>query len=396
MLSLFRRHTTDCKPGKQHGRAWTKCSCPVWCDGMVNGKRAIQTLDTRDWARAGRKAATLETDLAEGRRRKLVADAVTAFLNHVDIESTTFKKYARLLRFFSEYCERSGIANIDQVTLEALDGYRAGRNVRPLTWSKELQLLRGFLSFCADREWILGNPAKRMKGPRNPKPRERVPYTVEEITRIIAACDTFGRTPYERLRARAMILLMRFYALRVSDVATLGRDRVTGNQIFLHALKNGAAIWLPLYPEVKFALECVPLPRGAAADCKYYFWTGTGSREGHIKTVCETLQAVFSESGVERAHSHRFRHTLATEILAKGGTIEDVANILGDSPAIISKHYTKWSVAYQSRTVEIMRRVHGTSVLHEENLSVSDLFGTDRVVPEVGLEPTRPVKCAGF
>ena len=76
------------------------------------------------------------------------------------------------------------------------------------------------------------------------------------------------------------------------------------------------------------------------------------------------------------------------EILVKGGTIEDAANILGDDPATISENYTQWSVAYQNRTVEILRRVHATYLLHEDNLSGSDLFITDRLVPEVGLEPT--------
>jgi hypothetical protein len=82
--------------------------------------------------------------------------------------------------------------------------------------------------------------------------------------------------------------------------------------------------------------------------------------------------------------------------LVKGGTIEDAANILGDSPAVIRRYYAKRSVAYQSRTVEIMQRDHGTSAAHTENTFRNALFSTIGVVPEVGLEPTRPVKCAGF
>jgi hypothetical protein len=44
----------------------------------------------------------------------------------------------------------------------------------------------------------------------------------------------------------------------------------------------------------------------------------------------------------------------------------------------------------------VMQRVHGTSVAHTENQSVTTLFSVVGVVPEVGLEPTRTVKCAGF
>jgi hypothetical protein len=46
--------------------------------------------------------------------------------------------------------------------------------------------------------------------------------------------------------------------------------------------------------------------------------------------------------------------------------------------------------------VEITRRVHGTLVAQAENQSGTDLFSEFKMVPEVGLEPTRPVKCAGF
>src|SRR6516164_5044248 len=213
-----------------------------------------------------------------------------------------------------------------------------------------------------------------MKMPPDPKPKPRDPYTRAEIIKIIAACDTFGKRPYERLRAKAMILLMRYYALRVSDVATLRRDRIQGDQILLHAVKNGATLWLPLYADVKRALECVPLPEGASAETEYFFWSGLGARDGHIKTVVRTLKAVFTKSGVAKAHAHRFRHTLATEILVKGGSIEDAANILGDSPEIIRKHYMKWSREFQIRTEAILARVHGTYTARENFAPANPVF----------------------
>ena len=53
-----------------------------------------------------------------------------------------------------------------------------------------------------------------------------------------------------------------------------------------------------------------------------------------------------------------------TEILVNAGTIEDAANILGDSPAVVRKHYAKWSGDYQRRTEELFRRVHGEPFWH--------------------------------
>ena len=358
-------------------------------DGEVNDIRVRQSLNTSDWARARRRVGDLENGVASGRIRKSVSDAVEAFLGQCDVEPSTLKKYRRVLRYFAEFAEKEHLTHVDQINLEVLDGFRAGRNVVPLTWSKELQTLRQFFTFCLDRKWIEENPAKKLRMPSNAKPKEIRPYTHLEIVKIIAACDTFGKSSYERRRARAMILLQRNYALRVSDVATLRKNRIDGEQIFLHALKNGAPIWLPLFAEMKFALECLPLPKGADSDCPYFFWTGNGHRDCFIKTADRTLQAVFRKSGVADAKAHRFRHTLATEILATGGSIQDVANILGDSPAIIQKHYAKWSPEYQKRTAEILQRVRGTSVAQTEIREINPMPSTDKLVREGGFEPPR-------
>jgi hypothetical protein len=44
--------------------------------------------------------------------------------------------------------------------------------------------------------------------------------------------------------------------------------------------------------------------------------------------------------------------------LGKGASFEDVADILGNSPAIVRKHYAKWSPARQTGIDELMERVH--------------------------------------
>jgi integrase len=72
-----------------------------------------------------------------------------------------------------------------------------------------------------------------------------------------------------------------------------------------------------------------------------------------------TLAAVSKKSKVVDAHAHRFRHTLATDILARGGTMSDVADALGISENVARKHYAKWSAARQERIATIMRAVQG-------------------------------------
>jgi hypothetical protein len=126
MLSLWRRHTEKC-PHREKGRAWTKCACPIWCDGEVAGVRVRESLDTRDWGRAGRKAAALEGERETGRIRRTVGDAATAFLNQCSVESSTFKKYSRWLDSLTTYATSNGARYVDEIGLEFLDGYRMSR-----------------------------------------------------------------------------------------------------------------------------------------------------------------------------------------------------------------------------------------------------------------------------
>jgi integrase len=166
-----------------------------------------------------------------------------------------------------------------------------------------------------------------------------------------------------------MILLLDNTALRISDIAMLARDRVQGGRIFLRTAKSGQLVFLPVWKATQTALDSLPAPRGAEATPRYYFWNGTTSKRAVVGIAERTLAAVFKKSGVLGAHAHRFRHTLATRLLGNGAaTLQDVADILGNSPEIVRKHYEKWSSARQARIDRVMQDPSfGTSVVHKEN-----------------------------
>jgi len=145
-----------------------------------------------------------------------------------------------------------------------------------------------------------------------------------------------------------------------ADVATFPKDGVSWDQdnkawrILVRTQKSGESVYLPIPETLKLLLDAIPLPRNAAEDCPYYFWNGQSSRRSVASTVGETLRKVFKKSGVKNAHSHRFRHTLATRLLEEGATFEQVADILGNSPAIVRKHYGKWSKGRQNNIDRLM------------------------------------------
>jgi hypothetical protein len=82
MLNLYRRHLQKC-PHRAKGAGYTKCSCPVWCDGELNGERYRHSLGTRNWGRAGLRLAKLKAPGA--RQPKPIPEAIEAFHTSVTV-----------------------------------------------------------------------------------------------------------------------------------------------------------------------------------------------------------------------------------------------------------------------------------------------------------------------
>ncbi len=357
--------------------------------GKLNDKRFRQSLGTRNLDKAYRKLAELQRP--DYKAPQTLETAICAFkVAKEDVSHDTKRNLRRVLENLASLASSIQIRTLDEIEVATIDRYRSMRPICALTWTKELSILRNFFTFCVSRRWMEVNPAKEVRPPKI-KPTPKEPYSEQEVTQILNAARSFGRGDYERCRATAMVLLLRFTGLRISDVATLARERVKRDRVHLYTLKNGKPVFLPIPPILQGALEMVPAPKGAIGEPKYYFWSGNGTTRAFIRDVTRTMNRVFKRSGVKGAHAHRFRHTLATALLEKGWTMEDVAIVLGSSPDIIRRHYAQWSTQRQERIFTLAQDVwSGTFLPHSEKSAVSDEKKRDNLVDGMGFEPTTP------
>jgi site-specific recombinase XerD len=201
-----------------------------------------------------------------------VSQAIDAFFPaHPDLGHGTLRNYRRTLNFLRDHIAAAGLNRVDEIAATDIDTLRTSRRISALTWVKELEILRRFFRFCVSRKWASENPAASVAMPKNIKPTDKEPYSPNDIIRIVAASDVIGQRSYERLRARAMTLLLRYTALRIADVALLRKGRIRRGEIYLRTLKNGKVVKLPLRPELQAALDALPEPIGARGESKYFF-----------------------------------------------------------------------------------------------------------------------------
>jgi integrase len=353
MLGSYRRHLKSC-PDRHKGQHFSLCQCPIWGYGELNGKPFRQSLRTTDSDRAnhimnaleaGRDPYWLQTAAATTPTQRTIGTAVTAFLEACgqDNEQSTIKVYRTALKHLD------GAVPLEMANVDFLDAHHAKRRIAKSTWRKELRILRTFFNWCMERDWISVNPAKKLKLP----PLEELktqPFTEEDVSKMLAACDAItcsnsADTPYTRKRARALVLVLLYSGLRVSDVAKLERSALENSgHLVLKVKKTRVSQKLSLNQDAIAALKALP-----AISTTYFFWNGNSKLASCIHSIARTVGRLGKIAGVH-AHPHRFRDTFAVALLTEGADIRTVQKLLGHKSVRTTElHYLHFVPEHQAR-----------------------------------------------
>ena len=213
----------------------------------MGGEWIKRSLSTRDWAAA---AAIIHGWEASGQIGTVkpelpsIRAAVEQFLKEAAVRNlaeTTIKKRRELLEGkLLPYCTSKGYRHLRDLTVERLRDFRHGWHYSPLSAAKRLEYLRAFLRFCVEAGWVERNPAASLK-PTKVAHRPTLPYTDEEVERLIKAGQSMVSFGHYGPRIEPMILLLRNSGLRIQDAACLERSRLEGEIEQLIARKGNMA-----------------------------------------------------------------------------------------------------------------------------------------------------------
>ena len=104
-----------------------------------------------------------------------------------------------------------------------------------MTLLKKFDRLRTFFIFCERNGWC-GNPCRGLKPPKVIR-KPTLPFTEDEMRKILEACDTWSRSgKYGAAggkRVKAFVLVMRYSSLRIGDTVQLNKEKVKDGKVFL-------------------------------------------------------------------------------------------------------------------------------------------------------------------
>lgn len=182
--------------------------------------------------------------------------------------------------------------------------------------------ISSFFGWMHDEGLISRNPAKALKQIKYEK-IVRKPFTSVERDKIKNACQS--------VRDIALTEFLYASGLRVSEVISLNRnniDFVTREATVVG--KGGKERKFYLSP---ICIEYIAQYLSTRTDINAALFVS--SKSPNTRLTKEGIELIVrnigKRAGVENVHPHRFRRTLATDLVRKGVPIQDVAQILGHS-----------------------------------------------------------------
>ena len=266
----------------EHRRSWKNCACPIYASGTLARKFKRKNTEQANWITAKQLAAEWEgrdswserdlqppsellaavaQPVLDGPVRICLGDAVAAFLairEGSKIAPATARKYRTFTKQLVVFASSRGYVMLDQFTSADIDVFYGRCELGARAKGKRLGTLRAFFRFCVNREWLVKSPVSTdLKPPLGAsKIANKYPFTDDELGRILRACDQLGEISWSNgLRngnwtgedVKDFIWVLVYTGLRISDVALFDMARLTGNEVFLRAKKNGGDVftWIP-------------------------------------------------------------------------------------------------------------------------------------------------------
>ena len=347
-LILWRRHLRKCAH-REEGRGYTKCHCPIWCDGYLENRRLRYSMNTTNWERAERLLDRVPDPRHQAPEDTPVAGAVNFYLEDCvarELRPATVESYRRTLAHFLAFCDHERYLAMQSLTLAAFTAFRSSRRGRdkesPLksrTQRKEIECLRAFCAFAVDHGWIAQNFAKKLRPPKDVEPAT-LPFESYEVQKILDCCGRLsnhnaGSAGRAQLRARALVLLLLYSGLRISDAAKLERSRLDPDgRLLIRIMKTGSPLYIRLPESVVKALAALPVE-----SAQFFFWSGRGKITTMTGSMRRTMDVLKKLTGIN-VHPHRFRDTFAVRLLENDVPIRTVQLLLGHtSVRTTERHY---------------------------------------------------------
>ncbi|HLG88820.1 MAG TPA: tyrosine recombinase XerC [Alphaproteobacteria bacterium] len=232
---------------------------------------------------------------------------------------------------------------------------RAARGAAATSRARAVSALKNLYRWL-DRSGVLHNPAiGALSTPKLPRSIPK-PLAIDDAAALLDSAETFVEEPWIGLRDRALFTLLYGCGLRISEALTLDRSALPIGESLTVMGKGRKERVVPVLPAVAQAIEAY------VAACPYQ-----GGRDAPLFLGArgKRLDAAVAQAAMrslrrqlqlpDSATPHALRHSFATHLLAGGGDLRAIQELLGHASLSTTQRYTEVET---ERMLSIYRNAH--------------------------------------
>jgi integrase/recombinase XerC len=261
----------------------------------------------------------------------------------------TVSSYERDLKFFIQFLEEylgdePGLFNLQKLPITAFRSYMANRRTEGISQTslaRNMSTVRNFFRFMEMND-ILENPAvKTVSSPKIPKRLSKA-ADLNDILSILDNFDKVVEEPWMAARDRALFTLIYGCGFRISEALSLNVGDVPEEGVIRVKGKGSKERIVPMLPVVYEEInKYIKVGPFAFSDGSPIFRGARGMRMTP-RVAQRDLEAVREWLGLSKTITpHALRHSFATHLLADGGDLRTIQELLGHSSLSTTQLYTK-------------------------------------------------------
>ncbi|PFG64904.1 integrase/recombinase XerC [Thioclava sp. ES.031] len=294
-------------------------------------------------------------------------DALAEWLSHLrglrDASDHTITAYrhdvASFLGFLqTHHGESLGTARIAELgpsDMRAWMAHERGREVSSRSLARALSSVKSFIRWLADRD---GFDASHILSTRSPKYQRKLPRPLNEdaAAGMIEQVDTQAMEPWIAARDAAVLTLLYGCGLRISEALALRAEDHPLPEVLRIRGKGDKERLVPVVPAAREAVaEYMRLcPYPAEPDAPLFY--GARGKPLNPRMISKAMERARMSLGLpSTATPHAMRHSFATHLLAAGGDLRAIQELLGHASLGTTQIYTAVDAA---RLMEIYDKSH--------------------------------------
>jgi integrase/recombinase XerC len=261
-----------------------------------------------------------------------------------------WRDLASLLTFLAGHLGKpaclADLAALTRADFRAWLAARGAAELRATSTARALSVVRNFFRFLAKHERVSNAVLGTVRTPRLPRAVPKA-LTVGEAAEVVDAAGDFGGAPWIAKRDTAILALLYGCGLRLGEALALKRQdapQARGDEIPTLVVmgKGRKQRAVPVLPAVAAAIADYLAACPYAGEGDTPLFRGARGARLNPRLVQLRLQQLRARLGLpESATPHALRHSFATHLLAGGGDLRAIQELLGHASLSTTQRYTE-------------------------------------------------------